>query len=142
MAANAGVPVARAAAADGGGGRVYRLALLSNAMHQDTYARAFAAHRRLHLVAVVDEPGQEPYVAGRNRSMADTYGVPYVESLDALDSRDIDAVSVDPYGGFIQSERLQYELQGHVIERRTHRVREHRHPPRHFVAAIFGIEVD
>jgi predicted dehydrogenase len=73
---------------------LYRLALLSNAMHQDSYARAFARHLRLRIVAVIDEPGQEPYVVARNRSLAAEYGVPYVESLDALSDPEIDAVSV------------------------------------------------
>ncbi|MBI3972410.1 MAG: Gfo/Idh/MocA family oxidoreductase [Chloroflexi bacterium] len=70
------------------------MALLSNAMHQDTYARAFARHPQLRIVAVVDEPGQEPYVAGRNRSLAAQYGVPYVESLDRLSEPDVDVVSI------------------------------------------------
>lgn len=73
---------------------VYRIALLSNAMHQDNYARSFAQHPRLRIVAVVDEPGQEPYVVGRNRALAALYGVPYVEDLDALSTPDVDAVSL------------------------------------------------
>jgi predicted dehydrogenase len=73
---------------------IYRVALLSNAMHQDGYARAFAQHRRLRIAAMVDEPGQERYVADRNRALAAQYGVPYVESLDALGDPEIDVVSV------------------------------------------------
>lgn len=73
---------------------VYRIALLSNAMHQDSYARAFAGNARLSIAVVIDEPGQERYVAERNRALAAQFGVPYVESLDALADRTIDAVSV------------------------------------------------
>lgn len=73
---------------------VYRVALLSNAMHQDNYARAFAAHPRLRLCAVGDEPGQEPYVAARNQALAALYGVPYIEGLDAFFSVPSDVVSV------------------------------------------------
>lgn len=73
---------------------IYRIALLSNAMHQDNYARLFARHPRLKIVAVVDESGQEPYVVGRNRALAELYGVPYVEDLDALSAPNVDAVSI------------------------------------------------
>jgi hypothetical protein len=80
--------------AAGTGGKVYRVALLSNAMHQDSYARAFARHPRLKLATVIDEPGQERYVTERNRALAAQYGIPYVESLDALGNPQIDVVSV------------------------------------------------
>src|SRR5919108_1795440 len=91
----AGVSPSRAGRGDRGIGQpVYRIALLSNAMHQDNYARAFAQHPRLRIIAVVDEPGQEPYVARRNRAIAAQFGVPLVESLDALGRPDVDAVSV------------------------------------------------
>ena len=72
----------------------YGVALLSNAMHQERFAQAFAQHPRLRLVVLVDEPDQEPYVAARNRALAQEQGVPYVESLDALDRPDVDVVSV------------------------------------------------
>ena len=78
-------------------GKTYGVALLSNAMHQDRFGQAFAAHPRLHVLAVVDEPGQEPYVQGRNRALAQQLGVPYVESLAALsevDGQAVDVVSV------------------------------------------------
>lgn len=78
----------------GGSGTVYRIALLSNAMHQDSYARAFARHPWLRIAVVIDEPGQERYVAERNRALAAQYGVPYVETLDALGDPQIDVVSV------------------------------------------------
>jgi predicted dehydrogenase len=77
--------------------KTYRMALLSNAMHQDRFAQAFAAHPRLRIVAVVDEPDQEPYVVKRNQALAEQHGVPYVESLDALssvDGEEVDVVSV------------------------------------------------
>lgn len=73
---------------------IYRIALLSNAMHQDNYARIFAQHPRVRIVAVVDEPGQEGYVAGRNRELAERCGVPYIEDLDALSAPEIDVVSI------------------------------------------------
>jgi predicted dehydrogenase len=82
------------APAEAAGGRTYNVALLSNAMHQDNYARVMSQHPRLRLVAVVDEPGQERYVVERNRSMAAHYGLPYVESLDRLSEADVDAVSL------------------------------------------------
>src|SRR5262245_15319326 len=63
-------------------------------MHQDNYASAFARHPRLRIVALVDEPGQEPYVVGRNRALAERWGVPYVEGLDALPWPDVDVVSL------------------------------------------------
>jgi predicted dehydrogenase len=70
------------------------VALLSNAMHQERFAQAFATHPRLRLVALVDEPGQEPYVAERNRTLAREHGIPYVESLDALARDDVEVVSL------------------------------------------------
>jgi myo-inositol 2-dehydrogenase / D-chiro-inositol 1-dehydrogenase len=73
---------------------VYRVALLSNAMHQERFAQAFAQHPRLRVVSVVDEPGIEPYIARRNRALAEEHGVPYVESLDAAGGDDVDVVSV------------------------------------------------
>lgn len=73
---------------------VYGVALLSNAMHQDNYARTFDAHPRLRIVAVIDEPGQERYVAERNRSIAERYDVPLLDSLAALARPEIDAVSI------------------------------------------------
>lgn len=63
-------------------------------MHQDGYARLFAAHPRFRVVAVVDEPGQEAYIVERNRSLARQHGVPYKEDLDALADPDVHVVSV------------------------------------------------
>lgn len=76
------------------GSHVYRVALLSNAMHQERFAQAFAHHPRLRVVAVADEPGVERYVARRNRLLAEEHGVPYQESLDAVADTGIDVVSV------------------------------------------------
>jgi predicted dehydrogenase len=73
---------------------VYRVALLSNAMHLDNYARALARHPRLRIVGVYDEPGQEPYVVGRNRALAAEYGVLYTETLDALSDPAIDVIAL------------------------------------------------
>lgn len=75
--------------------RVYGVALLSAAMHQNNFARAFAQHPRLRLLCLIDEPHQEPFVERQNRNLASQYGIPYVESLDALDDPAIDFVSVD-----------------------------------------------
>lgn len=72
----------------------YRLVLLSNAMHQDNFARVFASHARLRMVGLVDEPDVEPYVRARNRRLAEQLGVPYHDSLAALEDLDADAVSV------------------------------------------------
>jgi predicted dehydrogenase len=73
---------------------VYRLALLSNAMHQNNSARVFAPHARVRMTALVDEPDVEPYVEARNRRLAERYGLPYFDSLAALGDLDVDAVSV------------------------------------------------
>lgn len=78
----------------GGDAPVYGVALVSNAMHQDGYARAFAKQPRLRIVVVVDEPGQEPYVQRRNQAIAREHGVPYVESLDRLSEPDVQVASV------------------------------------------------
>jgi predicted dehydrogenase len=94
VAKSSSAPASSTSGASGTSAAVYRIALLSNAMHQDSYARAFARHPRLRIVAVIDEPGQERYVADRNRAVAAQYGVPYTESLDALADPEIDAVSV------------------------------------------------
>lgn len=77
-----------------GTGRIYRVALLGNAMHQNNHARVFAPHPRIKMVAVVDEPGQERYVAERGRSLAARYGLPYVESLERAAEPDVDVVSL------------------------------------------------
>jgi predicted dehydrogenase len=90
-----GPATTRATAAQEGGAKTYGVALLSNAMHLENFARAFAPHPRLRILCVVDEPGQEPYVEGRNRALASRYGVPYAPSLDALDDPAIDVVAVD-----------------------------------------------
>ena len=77
------------------GKRTYGVALLSAAMHQRNFARAFADHPRLRLIRLVDEPNQEPYVERSNQALAAQYGIPYVQTLDALDDPEIDVVSVD-----------------------------------------------
>ena len=56
------------------GSQTYRVALLSNAMHQERFAQVFARHPRLRLAVVVDEPDVEPYVARRNRALAAEHG--------------------------------------------------------------------
>jgi predicted dehydrogenase len=79
--------------------RTYKVAILSNAMHQERFGPALAAHPRLELVCVVDEPGQEAYVAERNRSLAESLGVPLIETDDvgaALLEAGVDVVSVAP----------------------------------------------
>ncbi len=82
--------------------KTYNVALLSNAMHQERFAQAFASHPRLRLVGLVDEPDQEPYVVSRNRDLAKEHGLPYVEALDALDSIDGQAVDVVSVCGQIE----------------------------------------
>jgi predicted dehydrogenase len=76
------------------GSQAYRVALLSNAMHQERFAQAFGRHPRLSLAVLVDEPDVEPYVARRNRALAAEHGLPYRESLDAAADMEIDVVSV------------------------------------------------
>jgi predicted dehydrogenase len=74
--------------------RVYRVALFGNAMHQNNFARVFAPHPRVQIVVVVDEPGQEAYVAGRGRQLAAQYGVPYIEDPERAAAPDVDVISL------------------------------------------------
>ena len=64
---------------------IYRIALVSCAMHQPMYAPVFAAHPRLEIACVVDDPHEiDEYVVETNRAIAEQYGVPYVEGIDAV----------------------------------------------------------
>ena len=73
----------------------YRVALLSNAMHQDMYARAFGLHPRLEIAVVAEEPGQEVVIEERGRRLAAALNVPHTTNVRAaLERPDIDAVSV------------------------------------------------
>ncbi len=78
------------------GEKTYRVALVSCAMHQPTYAAGLAAHPRLEITQVVDEPGQiDEYIVHANRRLAEQYGVPYVEGIDRLlDDPHVDVCSV------------------------------------------------
>ncbi len=77
----------------------YKVALVSCAMHQpQQYAPTFANHPRTEVVCVADDPSEiDDYVVETNRAEADLYGVPYVESIDAVaNDPTIDIVSVCP----------------------------------------------
>ena len=77
---------------------IYRIALVSCAMHQPMYAPVFAAHPRLEIACVVDDPHEiDEYVVETNRAIAEQYGVPYVEGIDAVaEDATIDICSVCP----------------------------------------------
>lgn len=73
----------------------YRIALLSNAMHQDMYARVFNQHPRLEIAVVAEEPGQEAVIDARGRRLARDLNVPHTTDVNAmLDRPDIDVVSL------------------------------------------------
>ena len=73
----------------------YRVALLSNAMHQDMYARAFDRHQRLEVAIVAEETGQEAVIRERGRRLAADLKVPHTTNVRAVLVRpDIDVVSV------------------------------------------------
>ena len=57
---------------------VYRVALLSCAMHQPSiYAPAFAEHPRFEIACVADDPGQiDDYIISATQGVASEYGVP------------------------------------------------------------------
>ena len=77
----------------------YKVALVSCAMHQpQQYAPTFANHPRTEVVCVADDPSEiDDYVVETNRAEADLYGVPYIESIDAVaNDPSIDIVSVCP----------------------------------------------
>ena len=62
------------------------------------YAPVFAANPRLEIACVVDEPNEiDDYVVETNREVAAQYGVPYVESIEAV-AKDatVDICSVCP----------------------------------------------
>ena len=74
---------------------IYRVALLSNAMHQDMYARAFDLHPRFEIAVVAEEPGQEVVIEERGRRLAKDFKVPHTTDVGAvLERPDIDVVSV------------------------------------------------
>ena len=69
--------------------------LLSCVRHQRDYAPSIAAHPRLKIVAVADEPGLPDWMRKANSDMAAHYNVPYIEDVaTALARDDIQMVSV------------------------------------------------
>ncbi len=75
----------------------YGVLLLSCVRHQRDYAPYIAAHPRLQIVAVADEPGLPDWMRQANVDMAARYGVPYVEDVDAALARaDVAIASVCP----------------------------------------------
>lgn len=68
--------------------------------HQPSYAQAFAADPRCHLVAVADETDAPTERHPFNQQLADRCGIPYIQDLDsALEREDVHIVSVcaEPY---------------------------------------------
>ena len=73
----------------------YGVLLLSCVRHQRDYAPSIAAHARLKIVAVADEPGLPDWMRKANADMAAQYGVPYIEDVAAALARDdVQIVSV------------------------------------------------
>ncbi|MBI5878514.1 MAG: Gfo/Idh/MocA family oxidoreductase [Chloroflexi bacterium] len=61
--------------------------LLSCVRHQRDYAPYIAAHPRLKIVAVADEPGLPDWMRKANVDMAANYNVPYIEDVAAALAR-------------------------------------------------------
>jgi myo-inositol 2-dehydrogenase/D-chiro-inositol 1-dehydrogenase len=73
----------------------YGVLLLSCVRHQRDYAPDIAAHPRLKIVAVADEPGLPDWMRKANSDMAAVYGVPYIEDVAAALARaDVHIASV------------------------------------------------
>jgi predicted dehydrogenase len=73
----------------------YGVLLLSCIRHQRDYAPHIAAHPRMKIIAVADEPPLPDWMRKANIDMAAKYGVPYIEDVDAALARDdVDMVSV------------------------------------------------
>jgi 1,5-anhydro-D-fructose reductase (1,5-anhydro-D-mannitol-forming) len=69
--------------------------LLSGARHQDAFAEVMSRQPGLRLVAVADEPDIPDWVRDENHRLAEHWGLPYTEDLDAALARpDVDLVSV------------------------------------------------
>lgn len=62
--------------------------LLGGIRHQESYAPYFAAHPRLRLIALADEPGLPEWLRNRNRRLSEALQLPYHE--------DVEAALVDP----------------------------------------------
>jgi myo-inositol 2-dehydrogenase/D-chiro-inositol 1-dehydrogenase len=73
----------------------YGVLLLSCVRHQRDYAPSIAAHARLKIMAVADEPGLPDWMRKSNADMAARYSVPYIEDVaEALTRDDVQIVSV------------------------------------------------
>lgn len=57
--------------------------LLSAARHQSAFAEVLSRQPGVRLVAVADEPDLVPWVREANEQLAATWGLPYLEDLDA-----------------------------------------------------------
>ena len=69
--------------------------LLSGVRHQASYAALFAAHPRLRIIALVDEPELPAWMEALNADLATRLGVPYVRDIcEAVARPDVDMVSV------------------------------------------------
>ncbi len=76
----------------------YGVLLISgNHTHQESYARAFAADSRCHLVGLVDERDVSEHRRELNNQLAVELGIPYFDDLDeSLARDDVQIVSVCP----------------------------------------------
>ncbi|MEA2529158.1 MAG: myo-inositol 2-dehydrogenase / D-chiro-inositol 1-dehydrogenase [Thermomicrobiales bacterium] len=69
--------------------------LLSGARHQSAFADVLSRQPGIRLVAVADEPDIPDWVRDENRALAEHWGLPYTEDVDAALARpDVDIVSL------------------------------------------------
>lgn len=77
------------------GDRPLGVLLLSGARHQDAFAEVMARQPGLRLVAVADEPDIPAWVRDENHRLAERWGLPFTEDVDAALARpDVDLVSI------------------------------------------------
>ncbi|MCS7166150.1 MAG: Gfo/Idh/MocA family oxidoreductase [Gemmatales bacterium] len=77
-------------------GKRYGVLLITGGRtHQETYAQAFAADKRVRLVGLSDEPDVTPCRRAWNEKLAKQLNIPYIEDIsDALKMQNIDIVSI------------------------------------------------
>jgi len=61
--------------------KVFRVAVLSVVKH-DYVARAVAAHPRMRLAVVADDPSEPDWVHQRNEQFAEEFGIPYIRDVE------------------------------------------------------------
>lgn len=57
--------------------------LMSAARHQNLFAEILAAESGVRLIAVADEPDVPDWVRAENETLAEKYGIPYLDDVDA-----------------------------------------------------------